>query len=426
MTILLDEPDQVVTTPTVGRVFRRARFWFGVALFVAVVIVAYNLLAPQSLTEQPLSPTGTGMTGSGALVQVLRQHGVSVTATTSLTAAKNAIGDRGQTSLLVYDPSHYLDSQQLASIPDLAANVIVVSPGKAAVHDLDPSISLIGTAAAAPAARCSLPAAVKAARIADGGHAYRVTAGATSYARCFPSGDNDFSLVQHSTKTSTFTVVGTTNAFTNRYIGDSGNAALAINLLGASPRLVWYLPSLEDVGASGKTISLAQAAPAWFTSFAVLALLVIIAAAVWRGRRFGPLVVEQMPVIVRSSETMEGRARLYQTSSARVRALDSLRIGAISRIGRMCGLPRTADVDQVVTAAASATGRTPPDVRDVLIDGVPGTDAELVRRSDELLELESDVARATGRMAPAPSSSRDRQRPGTANTPEKRVAHDDR
>ena len=64
----------------------------------------------------------------------------------------------------------------------------------------------------------------------------------------------------------------------------------------------------------------------------ILLLLVFLAAAFWRGRRLGPLVVENLPVVVRASETMEGRARLYQKSSARLHALDALRIGAIQRL----------------------------------------------------------------------------------------------
>ncbi len=409
MTHLVEAPDQVVTTPSAGRLFRRARFWIVIAVILAIIVAAYMALVPQSVSEQPLSPTGTGMTGSGALVQVLRQHGVSVTATTSLAATKRTISNERDTTVLVYDPSHYLDAGQLAIIRHLAADVVFVSPGASAVRSLDANIRLIGTSAPSPAAHCAVPAALKAARIADGGHAYRVAAGAKSYSTCFPSGDNDYSLIQHSTGSTSLTVVGATRAFSNRYIVDGGNAALAINLLGANRNLVWYLPSIEDLGASGQTVSAAQAAPAWFTTFGVLVLLVVIAAAVWRGRRFGPLVVERLPVVVRSSETMEGRARLYQTSSARTHALDSLRIGAIARIGHLCGLPRTADVDQVISAAADVTGRDIRDIRDVLIDAIPRNDAELVRRSDDLLQLEKDIAGALGRERPAASTSRKRE-----------------
>ena len=43
----------------------------------------------------------------------------------------------------------------------------------------------------------------------------------------------------------------------------------------------------------------------------VLLLTAGLAAAIWRGRRFGPLVPERLPVTVRAAETTEGRARLY-------------------------------------------------------------------------------------------------------------------
>jgi hypothetical protein len=393
---LLAEPEQTVTTPTIGSLLRRSRFWLIAAAIVAVVVVGYTLLTPPSLTDQPLATTSTGMTGSKALVQVLRAHGVRVTPTTSLAGARSAVTNPAHTTVVLYDPDRYLSADQLAGVRRLARNLVVISPGAKEVNTLDPNITLIGTSAAAPVAHCPLPAAANAARIADGGHAYRLAAGSSSYSRCFPSGDNDFTLIQHHTATGDFTVVGSTKSFENRYIGDRGNAALAINLLGASDNLVWYLPSLEDVGASGATVTPAAAAPAWFSAFSVLVLLVVLSAAIWRGRRFGPLVTEQMPVVVRSSETMEGRGRLYQASSARTRALDSLRIGTLTRVAGMCGLPRSADIDQIAAAVSAVTGQHLTEVREVLVESVPRSDAELVRQSDDLLRLESAVVEATG------------------------------
>jgi hypothetical protein len=204
-----------------------------------------------------------------------------------------------------------------------------------------------------------------------------------------------YSMVQLRTTAGDLTVLGTTKALTNEYIADRGNAALAINLLGSTPHLVWYLPSIEDVGAGGQTVSITTAAPHWIVPFMVLLLLVVIAAGVWRGRRFGPVVVERLPVIVRASETMEGRARLYQVSSARLRALDALRIGTISRVAVLCGLPRRASLDEVIGAAAGATGRDSRTVRELLLDTTPRTDADLLRLSDDLLVLEREVAAAT-------------------------------
>ena len=48
-------------------------------------------------------------------------------------------------------------------------------------------------------------------------------------------------------------------------------------------------------------------------------------APLWRGRRFGPLAVEPLPVVVRASEATRGRARLYRRARAYGRATAALR-----------------------------------------------------------------------------------------------------
>jgi hypothetical protein len=126
----------------------------------------------------------------------------------------------------------------------------------------------------------------------------------------------------------------------------------------------------------------------------VLLGIVALAAALWRGRRFGPLVVEDLPVTVRASETMEGRARLYQRSSARRRALDALRVGTVARLASALRLGRAASVEEVAWAVADRLRRDPQQVRQLLLDADPATDAELVRLSDELLVLERDLRAA--------------------------------
>jgi hypothetical protein len=187
------------------------------------------------------------------------------------------------------------------------------------------------------------------------------------------------------------TVVGTTDAFDNEHVAQRGNAALALTLLGQSDRLVWYLPTIDDSSISGPSI--AELTPAWVGGVSALLIIVAIVAAFWRGRRLGPLVVENLPVVVRASETMEGRARLYQKGAARLRALDSLRIGSVSRLATLCGLSRLASVEDVIAAVASVTAGDPADIRTILLTADPRNDRELVRLSDELLELERTVAR---------------------------------
>jgi hypothetical protein len=392
---VITEPEQAVTTPTIGRLLRGSRFWLILAGIIVLAIIGYNILTPTAIDTKPLSADGTGETGAGALVAVLAQHGVSVTATSTLDATADSISSARATTVFVYDPSDYLDATQRTRLAGIAAHVVVLAPSAAALRSFAPGLASAGLAQTTLTAHCGAAAAIKADTITDGGQSYRTNGAADVVHACFPSDAGEYSMVQLRTATGDLTVVGTTNAFTNEYISDRGNAALAINLLGSTSHLVWYLPSIEDVGASGRTESITTAAPHWIVPLMLLLLFVVIAAGVWRGRRFGPVVVERLPVIVRASETMEGRARLYQASSARLRALDALRVGTIQRVAVLCGLPRRASLDEVIGAAAAATGRDARSVRDLLLDLTPRNDGELVRLSDDLLVFERDVATAT-------------------------------
>jgi hypothetical protein len=127
-----------------------------------------------------------------------------------------------------------------------------------------------------------------------------------------------------------------------------------------------------------------------------------VAAGIWRGRRFGPLVVEDLPVHVPAAETGEGRARLYARSSSRLRALDQLRMGSIRRMAELLRLPRTAPVDAVVAAAAAATGRPAASVHALLVDVLPAGDRELVGLARDLDDLERAVRAA---LRPADAAS---------------------
>ena len=155
--------------------------------------------------------------------------------------------------------------------------------------------------------------------------------------------------------------------------------------------MIWYVSSYADL-QQGATPSLGDLVPGWVLPLGVLLGIAGIALVLWRARRFGPVVVENLPVVVRASETMEGRARLYSRAHARLRALDALRIGTVDRLARAIGLARTATVDEVANAVAALTGRDRAAVSALLLDTVPTTDAQLVRLSDELLTLEAEVA----------------------------------
>lgn len=383
---------QTVLTPTAGRVLKRSLFWLGVVAFLAVIILIVLATAGSRSGGTRLDPENAAAPGARAVVEVLRQQGVTVTTTTTLNETERAITDAAGTTLFVYDPSLYLSDDQLERVAGLAGTVVIADASFDELRAVAPELAQAGHVDGVLRADCDLTAVQKAGTVWSDDSGYRVVddQGTTP---CLGSGDGVYSLVQLDRDDSKLVVLGASSALTNENIIREGNAALALNLLGENRELVWYLPSVDDL-PSTEPQDLGSLSPPWLTPALGLLIITFVVGAVWRGRRFGPLVVENLPVTVRASETMLGRARLYQKSAARLRALDALRIGTLQRLAALCGLPRAATVDDIVASVASATGEPLPSIRRLLVDAAPGSDAELVSLSDDLLELERHVAAA--------------------------------
>lgn len=404
MTQTIERPSgTAAVTPDLRQVGRRSISWIVVALIVlAIAALGVLTVGGESSTGPALGASNPAPDGAQAVAQVLKQHGVTVTEASTLASARRAAGP-GST-MLVYDPSEFLGSKQLATLRSAASTLVLIQPGFDALNALAPGVHDTGAASrgARLDAACSLPAATRAGTVSAPGHAYRVTG--VQATGCFPTADGTFAFVSVPANDSTVQIVGSTSIFSNQNITDAGNAALALNLLGEHSSLVWYLPTIADLESNGPP-SLSELTPGWVTPVVVLLIAVFVAAAIWRGRRFGPLVIENLPVVVRSTETMEGRARLYQRSSARRRALDALRIGTIGRLARTAGLSRTATVTEVADAVAALIGQDPEPVLNLLRDANPQTDAELIGLSDQLLRLES-AAGSAARPSTAPGTGR--------------------
>lgn len=129
-------------------------------------------------------------------------------------------------------------------------------------------------------------------------------------------------------------VLGAPDILYNDTLDEQGNASLALQLLGSRPHLVWYLPSLSDPSATDPDeekdfLDLLPSGWLWGTLQLFFAAAL---AALWRARRLGALVPEKLPVAIRASETVEGRARLYRKANARDRAATALRSTTRTRL----------------------------------------------------------------------------------------------
>ncbi|TFD28038.1 DUF4350 domain-containing protein [Cryobacterium lyxosi] len=395
-----------VATPTLRALLGRSSFWLiATACILATAIVAVLVSGGSQAAGRALAGDNAAPAGSMALVEVLRQQGVTVTLASSLAEVRGAVGPNS--TVFLYDENSYLDQSQLRELGDLATRTVVAAPDFLALQALAPTVGFGGVSESDTlAADCSVPTANRAGELSPGGDTLSIPPGSGQLllTGCFASDTNTFSLVQVQNDTTgrIISLVPDARLFNNEHIADYGNAALALGLLGPSDSLVWYLPTLADLPRTGPP-SLADLMPGWVTPVLVLLTLAAAAAAFWRGARFGPLVAENLPVTVKASETMEGRARLYARSNARLRALDALRVGAVQRLALAVGLGRLAHLGEVVGSVAHFTGRTPDDVRRVLVDAIPKSDAQLMAFSDALQALEHATGQAV-RAGAAPAA----------------------
>jgi hypothetical protein len=385
-----EDPAQETLTPTVRRAARRVSFWVVIGVVALVVTVIVVGLRGGAQAGIPLAADNPAPQGAMAVAEVLRQQGVDVIETGSLAETEQAIDGRaGDSTVLLWDIDLLLDGDQHDRLLRATDELVVLDPAFLELEDLAPGIAQAGAADGEFDADCQLTAVDRAGSVDAGGSAYRIVDDGDATG-CLAD-DDRFGVVQTRNGDTTVTLLGLTEVLMNGEITKAGNAALALNLLGAHETLVWYIPSADDLSDQAP-MSIAELTPPWVTPLAVMLLLVALGAVFWRARRVGPLVVENLPVIVRASETMEGRARLYERNDSRLRALDALRIGTVARLARSCGLPRTATVGEVADAVAALTGRDRSAVADILIDHVPSSDAELVHLSDQLLRLEHEAS----------------------------------
>lgn len=388
-----------VVTPTVRRTLRRALFWIVLATLL-LAFAAVSGLTTRSTTEADrFTADEAAPAGSRALVEVLRDSGIDVATADTLDAALAAIDDPATTTLVAADPRGVLSADQWQDLDGAADTLVLVEPPALAVGALAPSIApgVPSLGGVRDDAGCSLPAAQRAGSITTDGVGLDATGAAAAGAAaeiCFPGeeGEGGAALVSLDQPAGgDLHLLGAGGVVQNGLIGREGNAALALGLAGEHPRLVWYVASTADVADGASELS--ELYPGWVNPIAWLALTVGLAVAVWRGRRLGPVVIENLPVVVRTTETMEGRARLYAREGSRLRALDALRVGTLRRLAEGLALGSAAGLDDIVTAVAGITGRDRAGLRALLVDREPRDDGELVALSDELLELERLVQR---------------------------------
>jgi hypothetical protein len=351
----------------------------GVVLLLAVFTV---LNRDAAYPQDDLHPENPDPNGARAVARVLVDQGVDVTVAHDEQELLDA-GVDGDTTLMVTSMPYLGEStaRTLLTEAESAGSVVLAQPPPGLVPGLEVGSSAVQ---GEHVAGCDDPLLEGLAVDVRTSPTYHVADGT----QCFTTGDE--ALVVRS---GTTYAVGGADLFSNHSVTDADNAAVALRLLGQHDRVVWYVPDPADL-AAGEGASLSSLLPDWLVPALILLGGASVGLMLWRGRRLGPVVVEPLPVVVRNSEAVEARGRLYRRSRDTAHAAQALRNGTIDRLSAQLAVPTTTGIALLVAEVAQATGRSADDVAGILKDRALTDDAGLVELANTLRTLEREVGRA--------------------------------
>ena len=361
------------------------------ALLVALVVVAlgitaYALTSGRSPTSGTWDPDNPSSHGGQAVARVLADRGIDVQVVRSADSLEGAGIDADTTVVVTSTELLGKSSALRLAQASRSGHLILVEPPPSTTEALGlPTGTPVDLSDPVPAEctdeqlsglQIEVEAAVE----------FPTPQG------CF-SGEAGFVV---GTPSAHLTLLGAGRILENDRILRGDNAAAALRLLGEHDRLVWYVPTIDDL-AAGEGSTLAALVPPWLKPSLWLVALATVGLLVWRGRRLGALATEPLPVAIKAIETTHSRGRLYRKANDRGHAAGVLRSAARRRIAEHLHLPAlAAEQPQVLLeAVATHTGRPLEEVRDLLRPDAdpPRTDKDLVTLATALAELDREVRR---------------------------------
>lgn len=363
---------------------RRPPGWVLIALALALAL-GVALWSSRDAETHPdaLDPRNPAPEGGQAIARVLEDEGVDLTIVRSAAALDEATVD-GSTTVVVTS-TEYLSPGTLERLRDKAApgRLVLVEPSYVVLEEIDRSLDLTSVSDTKVRADCDL---------AVGGLTLEVdqlTAYRGDGQTCFRTGGGSV-LVE----TDRLVLFGAGQALSNDQVLRADNAAVGLRLLGATDRVVWYVPDLADP-ASDDAVTLTSLIPRWIGPGIWLGALAVIALILWRFRRLGPLSTEPLPVVVRAVETAHSRGRMYRRSGDRQHVARALRRAARADLAVRLGLDRRTPPGAVIEATALHLDARVEAIDALLNDDQfpPASDHDLVGLAQALTRLRREVRR---------------------------------
>ena len=377
------------------------------ALVLLALLVA--MILSQGRPTGFLDPEDTGRFGTEALVEVLRDHGVDVEVRRGARAVADAPPGPG-TTVVVGDPELLGAgaARLVARATREADRVVLLSPTPDEAEAFDLPVAPVPTGSGPLTARCDGSIAHRDDTVSSVDTRFIPSDGEvpTDVTQCFPLPDPNgepgadpgpgaphgsaLVVVPATGSRPEVVAIGFSMGLVNGLVTERSHAALGLRALGAGPRLVWYQPETADLTVTGTgAIGPAQDPwPAWERPAIALILSAVLLLALVRGRRFGRLVPEALPVVVRAVETTEARAMMYRRARDRERSALVLRDATIRRLRRRLAIAPTAPPEVLVPVVATATGIPTDDVGRALFGPAPTDDPGLLALGQQLADLE--------------------------------------
>jgi hypothetical protein len=369
--------------PTIASRWRTIRW----VLLTLILIVGVSVVTASLTASRPggrMDPESTGRNGTKALVSLLGDNGVDVIAADSIDDVERAA--RPDSLLVVAETNHFLDGDTLRRLAALPGDRLLTEPLSRTREALAPQVRLAEPSQFDGPPACDMREANRAGDVNFGSSQTYEAAGGIPLTSCYSG-----AVVRYTDDGRTVTVVGGADFMTNAHLLTEGNAALAMNLAGTRPRVIWYAQQKDVEGDSGGSATITDLIPDRVDWIVIQLCLAVVLVALWRVRRIGPLVAEDLPVVVRASEAVEGRGRLYRSRRARDRAAEALRTATLARMLPRLGLGPNASAAAVVETVAQRVGGDPNELTHWLFGPAPTTDADLVDIARHLDDIERQV-----------------------------------
>jgi hypothetical protein len=351
-----------------------------------VILIGAVLLTPRT-SDEPLDPASAKGDGTRAVAQVLSHHGVRVTVVRRAADIEHA-GVRGATLVLTRPQLLSTASvvRTMAAAGD-ARRLVIVGADPATVKALGLPVTGIEPAAGTPDPVCDV-SWLNGLQLSYADVSYAVGDGGVT---CFGEGGQAAVAVFPARgQAPEVVLLGSRAALTNKTVTADDNAAITLRMLGSADRLVWFAPTLAT---ADNPAALGPKWPSWFHPAIWLAGAVVLVVMVWRGRRFGRLVIEPLPVVVPADETTRSRGQLYRKTRDVPRVAAVLRLATRTRLAGYLGLARSGGPDTLVRRSADAAGVDPRHTADLLYGADPPDEASMTELAQHLEDLERQVRR---------------------------------